>query len=419
MAAAGRGAQALSEGAGLVTLIACPHCDTLHQRVALAPRARASCACCGTILYRQGVLDLNGWTAMSLATLAIFVIAQGFPIVSLSLQGREVSVTYWQALLYIWNQGDWLLSIMTGLCGFWFPLFRIVLTLWAVRCVSKGRLPGDFRVGMRLLRLISPWSMAPVLVLAIFIAIVKFADMASLSVEPGMLGFFLLSFFLTGLSRLNAFELWTHAERAGLVEPSGAHGHELACHVCACVQNAAADGRCRRCGARLHRRRENVPARVWALGIAAAVVYVPANILPVMHIQSVLGASDHTILGGVIQLWELGSWDLAVIVFAASVVVPITKLLALAVLMLYRRPRGARMERQRTRMYEMVEFIGQWSMLDVFVVVLMGAMANFPGVTQILPRPGALIFGVVVVLTMWATMSYDPRLGWDRLRGDD
>ena len=402
-----------------VSLVACPHCDALHERIELEAQARASCACCGTPLYRRGVLDLNGWTAMSLATLAVFVIAQGFPIVSLSLQGRNVSVTYWEALLYTWNQGDWLLSIMTGLFGFWFPLFKIVLTLWALRCVSTGRIPGDFRAGMRLLRALTPWSMAPVLVLAIFVAIVKFAGMATLHVEPGMLGFFLLSFFLTGLGRLDALELWAWAERAGLVEVSGAHGHGLACHACACVQGPAVGGRCRRCGARLHRRRRDVGARVWALAIAAAVVYVPANILPVMRIQSVLGTTDHTILGGVIELWRMGSWDLAVIVFVASVVVPITKLLALAVLMLYRRPRGVRVQRQRTRMYELVEFIGQWSMLDVFVVILMGAMANFPGLTRILPGPGALSFGMVVVLTMWAAMSYDPRLGWDRLRSGD
>ncbi|HUH40892.1 MAG TPA: paraquat-inducible protein A [Castellaniella sp.] len=400
-------------------LIACPHCDTLHDRVDLAARGRALCRCCGTLLYRQGVLDLRAWTAMALATLVIFIIAQGFPIVSIELQGRNVNVTYWQALLFTWNQGHWLLSIMTGLFGFWFPLFKIVLTIWALRCISTRRIPGDFTLGLRILRFITPWSMASVLVLALFVAIVKFADMASLHIEPGMLGFFLLTFFLTGLGRLTAFDLWAHAEQAGLVEVSGARGQGYSCHTCACVQPAQPDGHCLRCGASLHRRHGDVGARVWALIIAASIVYIPANILPMMRIQSVLGVSDHTILGGVIELWQTGSWDLAVIVFVASIVVPITKLLALAVLMLFQRPRGTRIQRQRTRLYEMVEFIGQWSMLDVFVVILMGAMANFPGLMLIIPGPGALSFGGVVVLTMWAAMSYDPRLGWDRLGSSD
>src|SRR5690606_37958579 len=107
-------------------------------------------------------------------------------------------------------------------------------------------------------------------------------------------------------------------------------------------------------------------------------------------------------------------WDLAIIVFVASIVVPITKLLALGVLLLGRRWRGNAVQRQRNRLYDMVELIGQWSMLDVFVVVLMAALANFPGLSQIIPGPGALSFGLVVVLTMLASLSYDPRDGWDR-----
>src|SRR5690606_2466890 len=154
-------------------------------------------------------------------------------------------------------------------------------------------------------------------------------------------------------------------------------------------------------------------SRTWALMLAAAVVYIPANVLPMMEIRSALGSSNHTILGGIIELWQLGSWDLAVIVFIASVVVPITKLLALAVLLVGRQWRGDNVQRQRTRLYELVEFVGQWSMLDVFVVILMAAMANFPGVSQIIAGPAAASFGLVVVLTMLAALSYDPRTGWD------
>src|SRR5690606_23742907 len=111
--------------------------------------------------------------------------------------------------------------------------------------------------------------------------------------------------------------------------------------------------------------------------------------------------------------WLLGSWYLEVIDFIASFYVPITKLLALAVLLLGRRWRGDNVQRQRTRLYELVEFVGQWSMLDVFVVILMAAMANFPGVSQIIAGPAAASCGLVVVLTMLAALSYDPRTGWD------
>jgi len=136
-----------------------------------------------------------------------------------------------------------------------------------------------------------------------------------------------------------------------------------------------------------------------------------------MRVRTLTSDTMHTILGGVFELWRLGSWDLAVIVFVASVVVPLTKLLALATLMLGGRWRGALVQRQRTRLYELIEFIGQWSMLDVFVVILLTAIANFPGISQVIAGPGAASFGMVVILTMLATMSYDPRRGWDRRPG--
>src|SRR3546814_563507 len=124
-----------------------------------------------------------------------------------------------------------------------------------------------------------------------------------------------------------------------------------------------------------------------------------------MQVRTATSDGAHTILGGVVELWRMGSWDLALIVFVASVVVPITKLLALMVLMVKHRWQGDIVQRQRTRLYELIEFIGQWSMLDVFVVILMTAMVNFPGISQVIAGPGAVSFGVVVIFTMLAAMS--------------
>lgn len=171
--------------------------------------------------------------------------------------------------------------------------------------------------------------------------------------------------------------------------------------------------KCGRCGFRLYRRKPNMDGRVWAFLLAACIAYVPANVLPVMRIRTVMGESAHTILGGVLELWNLGSPDLAVIVFVASIVVPVTKLAILMLLLLRRRWKGEALQRSRTRLYDFIIFIGQWSMLDVFVVILMSAMANFPGISQVIAGPGAASFGLVVVLTILAAESYDPRSGWD------
>ena len=226
------------------------------------------------------------------------------------------------------------------------------------------------------------------------------------------------TFLLTGLSRITAGRLWRWAEDRDLVPVSTRqvlkeHPSWSACTHCGFVQSSQKQD-CDRCGATVHKRKPNSRTRVAALVLTACVFYIPANILPVMELRSILGSSAHTILGGVIELWQLGSWDLALIVFIASIVVPITKLLALMILLLGRRWRGNAVQRQRNRIYDMVELIGQWSMLDVFVVVLMAALANFPGLSQIIPGAGALSFGMVVVLTMLAALSYDPRQGWDQ-----
>ncbi|PLC53552.1 paraquat-inducible membrane protein A [Pollutimonas nitritireducens] len=403
-------------------VVACHHCATLHERTPLEPGALAKCTRCGYVLYRFSAVPVSGWLAMVTGALVIFAIANYFPVAILNMQGQTVKASFPGALWLTWIQGHEVLAIMTGLFGFWLPFSQLTVLLWALMSIRSGRLPGDFRYGMRFLHMLAPWSnMIPVLMLGMLVAMVKFAGLATLAPGPGLWAFALLAFLLTGLSRVTAERLWRYAEDAGVVlvsRPDLSDSRLVAsCGACGFVQNLLPDQdacACSRCRAPIHTRKPNETSRVWALLIAASIIYIPANILPVMHVRTAAGDGAHTILGGVLELWYLGSWDLALIVFVASVVVPMTKLLALMVLMLNRRWRGPRIQRQRTRLYELVEFIGQWSMLDVFVVVVMSAMANFPGISQVIAGPGAASFGLVVILTMLAAMSYDPRHGWDR-----
>lgn len=189
----------------------------------------------------------------------------------------------------------------------------------------------------------------------------------------------------------------------------------IGCHVCGMV---CRDGRtdeqdCPRCGARLHRRKFNSYGRTWALLIAAFFFYLPANLLPIMRTVSLGDVDDNTILSGVVELWMKGSPDLAVIVFTASIVVPMLKFLVLGMLLISAQRRSAWAQRQRAMLYRLVEFIGYWSMLDVFVVALLTALVRFNVLSQVEPLPGVVYFGLTVVATMLASMSFDPRLIWD------
>ncbi len=197
----------------------------------------------------------------------------------------------------------------------------------------------------------------------------------------------------------------------------------IGCECCGLVSAAPAAGvsaRCPRCGFALHGHKPESLQRASAYLLAAVVLYVPANTLPIMITSSVIeGRGRHTIFGGIIELWHTGSWDLALIVFIASIAVPILKIASLGLLILTARRRSRWRQAERASLYRLVETVGHWSMLDVFVVVLLVGMVRFGAVASIEPAAGLLAFGAVVVLTMLASSSFDPRLIWPEPTADD
>jgi paraquat-inducible protein A len=156
--------------------------------------------------------------------------------------------------------------------------------------------------------------------------------------------------------------------------------------------------------------------RTWAYLIAAAILYIPANLLPVLNTDSLYGNKDDTIISGVVYFWDTGAPELAVIIFVASIVVPMLKLAALSLLAWTAQRRSRWRPMQRTVLFRMVEFIGRWSMLDIFVITVSVALVRFDAMAMMTPRPGALAFCAVVVLTMFAALEFDPRLIWDPVK---
>jgi paraquat-inducible protein A len=156
--------------------------------------------------------------------------------------------------------------------------------------------------------------------------------------------------------------------------------------------------------------------RSWAFLIAAYILYIPANVLPMMQTSSLFGAQDDTIMSGIIYLWNSGSWDLALVVFIASIMVPLLKLIAMTLLLVTAQRRSTWQPVQRTKLYRVVELVGRWSMLDIYVVSILAALVQIGSLATINAGPAALAFGAVVVLTMFSAMEFDPRLIWDPLQ---
>jgi paraquat-inducible protein A len=190
----------------------------------------------------------------------------------------------------------------------------------------------------------------------------------------------------------------------------------VSCEACGLLcqpASGAEPGHCPRCGARLEWRRRRSIEITWALVIAAAICYIPANLLPVLG-TTTLGTTEYdTIMGGVVFLYRSGSWPLALIVLIASVMVPLGKLLALAYLLITVQRGSIASNRERTRLYRMVELIGRWSMLDVFVDTFTVALVQLSPIMSVQPGAGVAFFAAVVVLTMIAASTFDPRLIWD------
>jgi paraquat-inducible protein A len=190
----------------------------------------------------------------------------------------------------------------------------------------------------------------------------------------------------------------------------------MSCEACQMLSRPAGAGEpayCRRCGEELEFRHHGSIQKTWALVIAAAICYVPANLLPVMNTTTFGTSEADTILQGVSYLYATGSWPLALIVLIASVMIPVGKLVALVYLLVTVQRGSVASNHDRTRLYRLVEIIGRWSMLDVFVVTFTVAMVQLQPLMSVAPGAGVLFFAAVVVLTMLAAEVFDPRLIWD------
>ena len=200
------------------------------------------------------------------------------------------------------------------------------------------------------------------------------------------------------------------------VTMSGAEAGLVSCETCRLLSRPAdpsEPGYCPRCGAELVWRRRNSIQYAWAFLVAAAICYIPANVLPVLHTNTVTGSEADTIMSGVIFLYTSGSWPLALVVLVASVMIPLGKLIALAYLLITVQSGSVRSNRDRTRLYRMVEIIGRWSMLDVFVDTFTVALVQLQPLMSVEPGAGVVFFMAVVVLTVIAVQLFDPRLIWD------
>lgn len=418
----------MSQGEGRATvaggLTACGECDLLHRIVQLAPGSKALCARCAAPLYRHVPDSLDRACALYLAALMLWAMANAFPFVSLKLGGRVEENLMLSGPLALAREGMPELGLLVFLTSILFPLLTIAGSLWVLLPLRFGwRFPG-IAPAYRMVRLLNPWSLVGVFMLGLLVSLVKLLDLAD--VVPGT-GLYAFAGLLLATAAANANmdhdAIWPRvgpppAEPGRAQAPTAAALGLTACHTCELLVPAAPPGghaHCPRCGSAVHGlRRPDSVARTWALLASAALMLVPANLYPVMTVIQLGQGDPNTILSGVTHLIAGGMWPLAMLVFFASFVVPLSKI-AVLVLLLVTVQRGSGWRpRDRALLYRVTEVVGAWSMIDVFLVGILVALVNLGALATVRPGVGAVFFGAAVVLTMLAAMSFDPRLIWDR-----
>jgi paraquat-inducible protein A len=401
-------------------IIACHECDHLYHYELIPVGAKANCLHCGSLLYRHAPDSINRSLALYFTALMLFIIANTFPFLSLELGGRVVENILFSGGWAMYKMGMGELGLLIFLTSILFPLLVIVGMLYLLIPASLGKVAPRMGLVYRMVNAILPWSLVGVFMLAVLIGIVKLQDLANVIFGPALVALALLLVVYTAArASFNPHVLWslTGHSSMDLSSDDVANKQILNCHTCGFLSlDSEEHQHCSRCGSLLHHRKKNSIETTWALLTAAAVLLIPANIYPVMTVIRFGQGEPNTIMSGVLHLIESGMWGLALIIFVASIVVPVTKLITLSFLLISVQNKSIWRPRDRTLLYRVTEVVGAWSMVDIFLVGLLSALVSLDALSTIRPGIGAIFFAGVVVITMFAAQSFDSRLIWDNVR---
>jgi paraquat-inducible protein A len=397
-------------------VLACPDCG-LEQLLPEFDHAQvALCARCERMLAGPATGRIGPPLAFALAAFALLLPAATAPLFLVTDFGAHRQGLLLTSAAALWRDGFPSLGALVALFAVAIPFVYLALLIWVLGSLllERGAAIGTV---FRWTRHLRPWVMIEVFLVGGFVAYSRLKVVANVEVAVG--GWCLLAAalaLLIGLTQLDERTVWEMLRRQ---HPTGRGTATLACTVCDLIVHATAEGgACPRCGARLHVRKPDSVRRTLALVIAGFLLYVPANTLPVLTTIRFGYEERNTILSGVIELIRNDLWPLAVIVFVASIVLPLVKLCGLSWMLLATRSHSARALVARTRLYRIIDLVGRWSNIDIFSVSVLVAVLQFGSLTAVHAGQGLVAFAAVVIITMLATTVFDPRLMWDARRVD-
>lgn len=369
--------------------ITCHECDLKVALPTLKANQKALCPRCGFLLSANRTNALARIQALAITALIFLVIATSFDFISFKSSGLENKVKMLDSVDILMDSGYIALAIIKVITVFVIPAFVLISLIYLVSCIRLGSSPWKGQQLMGLVFLLIPWNMAEIFLVGTLVSLIKIVSLADIVLGPSFFAFILFSIAITAVL--------LHIDRQALTQALAEVSDTPSVHRTTTPTHNAVN-----------------PSlsiqRTWALIITSIVLYIPANTLPIMNTR-LLGQDDpSTIIGGVILLWHHGSYPIAMVIFIASILVPVAKILVLTWLNYSVQTQSMTLEHQRIVLYRIAEFIGRWSMIDIFVVIVLASLVQLGNTMSIVPGAATFAFTGVVVLTMLAAMSFEPRL---------
>ncbi|PMN65626.1 paraquat-inducible protein A [Enterovibrio norvegicus] len=403
-------------------VLRCTSCDLILHNVSVARGYSACCPGCDSRVAKNTSLSFSGEIALGLAALALFFPAQLFPLISIELIGVNLSTTVGSGAVTLLSTFPFV-GLLVLFCTVFSP-FVFLLSILLSNVALHYRHAKSLYYTTYVLKVIRHWVMVDVFLVSLGIAGFKVADIAEISVGTGLFSFVLLQILMaTLLSRVSPKRYWdAYSAKAELMnnaksQPQTAltldEEHMIGCKHCGLAQNAE-HSNCARCGAKLEKRIFQSIQKTWACLIAATIFIFPANFFPISILLTNGKRLEDTIFSGVAHLIKTGMYGIAIIIFAASIIVPVAKIIGLAYILICIHFKVESGRKQRMKIYRFVKWIGKWSVMDLCVIAIMMSLIDRGRLLDFTPGPGAIAFGLVVVLTMIAAESLDSRLIWDK-----
>lgn len=403
--------------------ILCPQCDLTVKLPAVPVGSRARCPRCHITLTANWHEPRRRPTGYAGAALFMLVLANLFPFISMHVAGLSSQISL-PEIPQVMDREDYRsLAALFLLFVQGIPAFCMITIILLVNHV---RMPQILRLGLaRILFQLRSWGMAEIFMASVLVSFVKLMAYGEIG-----LGSSFWPWCMFCMLQLRAFQcvdrrwVWQHIDPLPplpAIPQAGLSGLKQGLRSCPCctAMLPAAQAECPRCGVVAYPRRRHSLQWTLALLLTSVMLYIPSNIMPIMVTETLGSPYPSTIIAGVILLWNDGSWPVALVIFIASIMVPSLKMLAIGWLSWHASGRGRHDGERMHLVYEVVEFVGRWSMIDVFVIAVLSALVRMGRLMSVYPAPGALLFALVVILTMFAAMTFDPRLIWDRLRETD